>query len=133
MCKTTASRWICVLWKNSENSWERFADLKESNPLVVVEYALAQRIDHKAALCWWVPRVIKRREQIMSNHYLKQTHKIGIAVLKTVQDGCTIGSGEWQYSGWTQLHWRLHQWELHSSSCLMARMHQSDTSLLSAT
>jgi hypothetical protein len=88
--KTTASWWICVLWKNGETSWERFADLKELNPLELAKYSLAQGNDHEAAFCWWVPRVIKRRERIISavnTCYLKQTHKFSIAVLKTLQDG----------------------------------------------
>jgi hypothetical protein len=88
LCKTTASWWICVSWKNGETSWERLADLKESNPLEVAKYSLAQGMDHEAAC------VIKRREQIVSavnNRYLKWTHKFG-----TASRCYTIGSGEWQ-------------------------------------
>jgi hypothetical protein len=91
--KTTASWWICVLWKNGETSWERLADLKESNPLEVAEYSLAQGIDHEAAFCWWVPHVINRHEWIISavnNRYLKRTHKFGIAVPKTVRDATQL-------------------------------------------
>jgi hypothetical protein len=61
--------------------------------LEVAEYSLAQGIDHEAAFCWWAPHVIKRHEQIISavnNCYLKQTHKLGIAVPKTVQDAVQL-------------------------------------------
>jgi hypothetical protein len=101
LCKTTAGWWICVLWKNGETSWEHLADLKESNPLEVAAYSLAQGIDHEAAFCLWAPHVIKRPEQIISavnNHYLKQTHKIWYCCTKNCLRCCAIGSVEWQYS-----------------------------------
>jgi Reverse transcriptase (RNA-dependent DNA polymerase) len=91
--KTTAGCWICVLWKNGETSWEHLADLKELNPLEVAKYSLAQGIDHEAAFCWWVPRVIKRHERIISavnNRYLRLTHKFGIAVPKTIRDAAQL-------------------------------------------
>jgi hypothetical protein len=91
--KTTAGWRICVFWKNGETSWERLVNLKELNPLEVAKYALAQGIDHKAAFCWWVPHVIKRCEQIISavNYcYLKQTHKFGSPVPKTVRDAVQL-------------------------------------------
>jgi hypothetical protein len=82
--KKTAGWWICVLWKNGETSWERLVDLKESNPLEVAKYSLAQGIDHEAAFCWWVPHVIKRCEQIISAVNNQADTQIQYCCTKTV-------------------------------------------------
>ena len=40
---------MCVNWKDGTSTWERLADLKESNPIEVAEYAVAQDISHQPA------------------------------------------------------------------------------------
>ena len=47
-------------------SWARLADLKESNPIEVAEYAVANGIDKEPAFSWWVPYTHKKRERIFS-------------------------------------------------------------------
>ena len=42
MRQTTKGWRLCVEWKDGTTSWERLADLKESNPIEVAEYAVAQ-------------------------------------------------------------------------------------------
>ena len=48
--KTTKGWHLCVQWKDGTTSWERLADVKESNPVEMAEYAVAQGIDHEHAL-----------------------------------------------------------------------------------
>jgi hypothetical protein len=63
--KTTNGWHLCVEWKDGTTSWERLADLKESNP------------------------VLQKRTRIISdvtNHYHKRTHKFGIEVSKSWDD-----------------------------------------------
>jgi hypothetical protein len=44
--KRTTKGWkLCVEWKDGSTSWERLADLKESNPVELEEYAVADGID----------------------------------------------------------------------------------------
>jgi hypothetical protein len=93
MRKTTVGWLLCVLWKNGETSWVSLADLKESNPLEVAEYAVSQGIDHEPAFSWWVPNVLKKRDRIISavnKRYLKRTHKFGIEVPKSVADAMRL-------------------------------------------
>ena len=60
--RKTTKRWkLGVLWKDGSTSWERLADLKESNPIEVAEYAIAQGIDHEPAFCWWVPYTLWKK------------------------------------------------------------------------
>ena len=47
--KTTKGWHMCVNWKDGTSTWERLADLKESNPIELVEYAVAQDISHHPA------------------------------------------------------------------------------------
>jgi hypothetical protein len=36
-------------------TWEQLADVKESNPVEVAEYAVSRNIKNKPAFNWWVP------------------------------------------------------------------------------
>ena len=103
--KTTKGWKLCVEWKDGTTTWERLADLKESNPVEVAEYAVAQSIDHEPAFAWWVPYTLKRRERIIkavNTRYLKRTHKFGIRLPKTVKEALDIdrenGNKLWEES-----------------------------------
>ncbi len=77
-------------------SWENLSDLKESHPLETAKYAVTIGIDHEPAFYWWVPHVLKKRDQIISlvrkrtTRYLKLTHKFGIEVPKTVKEALDL-------------------------------------------
>ena len=64
--KTTTGWKLCCEWRDGTTSWERLADLKESYPVEVAEYAVAQGIDHEPAFAWWTRHVLKRRDRIIS-------------------------------------------------------------------
>ena len=55
--KSTAGWALCVQWKDGSTSWEKLSDLKESYPVEVAEFAVAQGIDHEPAVGWWFPYV----------------------------------------------------------------------------
>jgi hypothetical protein len=40
--------------------------LKESNPVEVAEYAVANKIAEEAAFSWWVKNTLRKREQILA-------------------------------------------------------------------
>jgi hypothetical protein len=63
MRKTTIGWKFCVQWKDGTTTWERLAGLKESYPVEVAEYAVAQGIDHEPAFVWWVPFTLKKRNR----------------------------------------------------------------------
>jgi hypothetical protein len=96
MKRSTIGWLVCCQWKDGSTSWENLADLKESHPLETNEYAVTQGIDHKPAFNWWVPRVLKKHDRIISlvckrtTCYLKWTHKFGIEVPKTVKEALEV-------------------------------------------
>ena len=101
--KTTKGWKLCVTWKNGSTSWERLADLKESYPIEVAEYAVAQGVDNEPAFAWWVPHVLKKRDRIIAavnSRYHRQTHKFGVEVPKTIRRALEIdkenGNTLWQ-------------------------------------
>ena len=101
--KTTSGWWLCVQWKDGTTSWERLAELKESNPIEVAEYVVAANIQNEPAFAWWVPAVLARRNRIIAavnKRYHKKTHKFGIELPKTVERAIQIdkenGNSLWQ-------------------------------------
>jgi hypothetical protein len=101
--KTTKGWKLCVEWKDGSTSWERLANLKESNPVEVAEYATTHGKENEPAFLWWVPYTLRRRNRIIAavnNRYHKRTHKFGIMVPKTFEDCLRIdrenGDTKWQ-------------------------------------
>ena len=96
---------LCVHWKDQSTSWERLADLKESNPVKVAEYAVSRGISDEPAFAWWEPYTMKKRNRILaaiSARYHKKTHKFGIRMPKSVQEAYAIdksnGNDDWRNS-----------------------------------
>jgi hypothetical protein len=80
---------LCAEWKDGTTSWEHLADLKESNPVEVAEYAVAKNLLDAPAFVWWAPHVLKQHSRIISDvtkRYHKRTHKFGIEVPKSWDD-----------------------------------------------
>ncbi len=54
---------LCCQWKDGSTSWESLVDLKESHSIETAEYAVTRGLDHEPAYNWWVPHVLKKRDQ----------------------------------------------------------------------
>jgi hypothetical protein len=68
-------------------------DLKESNPIEVSEYAVANKIDHEPAFVWWVPNTLHMRNRIIKavkQRALKINYKYGIKVPRNVEEALEI-------------------------------------------
>jgi hypothetical protein len=51
----TTKGWnLLVQWKDGSTSWEPLQNLKESNPVEVAKYAVANKSAEEAAFSWWV-------------------------------------------------------------------------------
>jgi hypothetical protein len=91
--RTTQGWQLKVLWRDGTSSWEHLRNLKESNPVQVAEYAVANKLVEEAAFAWWVPFILKCRERIIGSiksQYHKRTHKFGIKIPKTVKRALKI-------------------------------------------
>ena len=82
--RSTVGWHLYVQWKDGSTSWQSLKDLKETYPIAVAQYAVAQEIDDDPAFNWWVHHVLHKREHIIalvkkrSTRFLKKTHMLGI-------------------------------------------------------
>ena len=102
--KRTTRGWdIYVRWKDGSGDWVTLKDLKESYPVQLADYAIANGIQDEPAFAWWVPFVVKKRKALISkikSKYWQRTHKYGVRVPKNVEEAKRIddenGNREWQ-------------------------------------
>ena len=86
--KTTKGWELLIKWKDKSESWIKLADMKESHPVEVAEYARARGIDKEPAFKWWVPHTLKKRQVILAalkKRVRKTTHKYGIEIPTSVE------------------------------------------------
>lgn len=91
--RTTRGWELQVEWKDGSTDWVPLKDLKESNPVELAEYAVANKIVEEPAFAWWVRQVLRRRDRIIKkvkSRYWKKTHKYGIELPKTVERALKI-------------------------------------------
>ena len=101
--KTTKGWKLEVSWKSGETSWVPLKNLKESTPIEVVEYTVANDIDGEPAFKWWCKDVLRRRNRYVArvkSRYWKISHKFGIRFPHSVEEAFRI---EWD-TGTT--HWK---------------------------
>ena len=86
---TTKGWWLCVKYRDESTSWVRLKDVKDSNPLELAEYAVANKLVHEPAFNWRVPYTIRRRDRMImkvKTRYIKRTQKYGISLPRTLKD-----------------------------------------------
>ena len=83
-----------MLFRSGGSSWIPLKDLKESNPIEVAEYAIANKLVHEPAFAWWVPKFIKRHDRnvfkLKTRRHIQRTHKFGIEVPRTIKRALEI-------------------------------------------
>jgi Reverse transcriptase (RNA-dependent DNA polymerase) len=91
--KTTAGWEILVAFTNGETQWLPLKIVKESNPVELAEYAIANKIDKEPAFHWWLPHTLRKRNRIIKKikaKYWRVTHKFGIRLPKSVDEALRI-------------------------------------------
>ena len=91
--KMTRGWKLLVKWNNGTEDWIPLSKLKESNPIKVVEYAVANRIQDEPAFVWWVPHILRKRTRIINkvkSCYWRATEKFGIELPHSVQEAYEI-------------------------------------------
>ena len=64
--KTTRGWDIQLQWTNGETSWLPLRDVKNSNPIELAEYAIANELENELAFKWWVKHALRRRDHFIS-------------------------------------------------------------------
>ena len=84
---------LLVKWRDGKTSWIDLKDLKESNPIKVAEYAVANCIVDEPAFKWWFSRTVRKHNIVISKlkgKYWRTTHKLGIKLHKDVKEALEI-------------------------------------------
>ena len=92
--KSTTKGWeLLVSWKDGTSSWVRLADIKESFPLEVSEYAKNNNIINEPAFAWWCYNALRKKKRYLSGaktKYWLKTHKYGVRLPKTIKEALAI-------------------------------------------
>jgi hypothetical protein len=92
--KQTTKGWkLLCQWKDGSSTWIPLVDLKDSNPVELAEYAVANKLQEEPAFKWWISSVLRKRNRIISkikSRYWSTTHKFGIRIPKSVQEAFRI-------------------------------------------
>ena len=102
--RTTKGWQLCVEWRSGDTSWLRLADLKESHPIEVAEYAVIHGLQEEPAFAWWVPQTLSDRNRIIAavkrRVVSKKSEKFGIRIPRTWEEAVKIdkenGDTLWQ-------------------------------------
>jgi hypothetical protein len=90
---TTAGWFIKLQWKDGSTDELPLRVVKESNPVELAEYCVAHGLMEEPAFKWWVPKVLRRRDRIISKaktKYWRTNSKFGIRLPKTVEEALRI-------------------------------------------
>jgi hypothetical protein len=102
--KKTTDEWqFNIQWKDGSTTWATLKTLKETNPVEIAEYVVANKIASEPAFAWWVPFTIQKRDRIIAavnKRYQSRTHKSGIVIPNTVAEALDLdknsGTTLWQ-------------------------------------
>ena len=91
--QTTRGWEIYAEWKDGSTDWIALKDVKDSYPVQLAEYAVANGLQDEPVFAWWVPFTIKKRDRIIKkvkSKYWSRTHKYGIRVPKSIKEAIEI-------------------------------------------
>ena len=80
---TTKGWSVRIKWKDGSSDWLPLSQVKNSNPLQLAEYAVAQKIHKEPAFNWWATKVLRKRDRIINKvatRIRKGNTKFGIEI-----------------------------------------------------
>ena len=80
-------------WRDGSSDWIDLKHVKDSNPIQLAEYAVANRIQEEPAFKWWVSETLRTRNRIIAkvkSRYWKTNNKYGVRLPHSVQEALTI-------------------------------------------
>jgi hypothetical protein len=88
--KTATKGWkLLCQWRDGSSDWIELKHVKDSNPIQLAEYALANCIQEEPAFKWWVFETLRTRDRIIAkvkSRYWKTSHKYGVKLPHSVQE-----------------------------------------------
>ena len=88
----TSKGWdLNIEWENGLTSWVPLREIKGSNPVEVAEYAFSRGIHHEPAFSWWVYKILRKRDRLISKlksnyNKVRKNVKFGVKLPLTVEE-----------------------------------------------
>jgi len=100
----TVAGWeFLVQWNDGTMQWVPLKELKDSNPLEVMDYVYANDIQDHPAFAWWVGHVKRKKKALISkvkSKYWRINEKFGVKLPHSVKEAIDIdkrnGNTLWQ-------------------------------------
>ena len=101
----TTKGWdIQIQWKDGSTNWLPLNEVKESCPIELAEYAIANKIDTEPAFKWWIKHALRNRDRMIgrlqAQRIRKGRMKFGIEIPGTVEQAIALdaknGNSLWQ-------------------------------------
>ena len=83
--KTTIGWDVLIEFKDGTTQWVPLKDVKDSNPVELAEYAVANKLQEEPAFKWWVNFTLRKRHRFINklkSKYWRTTHKFGVRLPK---------------------------------------------------
>jgi hypothetical protein len=83
----------CVMWNDNSTSWHQLADIKNSLPMQLAQYAISHKLDKETDFKWWIKPTLKHQDHFLKalkSKYSSRTHKFGIRVPTSVEEALAI-------------------------------------------
>ena len=87
--ETTKGWEVCIKWKYGSSTWNQVKDIKYSFPVKLAEYVLLNQISDEPEFAWWIKKVLKKIDRIISKtarKYWQKTHKYRLRIPHTVKE-----------------------------------------------
>ena len=71
MRETTKGWEVCIKWNDGSSNWNQVKDVRESLPIQITDYAVLHQIADKPEFEWWIKKVLKKGDRIVSKTAIK--------------------------------------------------------------
>ena len=79
--------------KDGSFTWNKVKDSRESFPFKLADYVVLNQIVDEPEFTWWIKKVLKKRDRIISKMFSKywpKTHNYGLCIPHTVKEAIEI-------------------------------------------
>ena len=100
---TTKGWEVFIQCKDESYTWNQVKGVKDSFPVKLAEYKVLKKVADEPAFAWWINKLLKKRDRIISKtarKYWQKTHNYGLRIPHTVKESIEIDKENGGTSWW---------------------------------
>ena len=105
--RDTTKGWeVGIQCKDESSTWNQVKDVKESFPVQLEEYSVMKHFSDEPAFAWWIKKVLKKRDRIISktaSKYFQKTQKYGLRIPHIVKEAIEIDKENGDILWWNSI------------------------------